>query len=67
MTNTERGVRNYALHLAMQVRRRGRQLWLEERYGDNRQKFGPFRSWRAVERAIGEYGDAELKRMKRGT
>jgi hypothetical protein len=40
MMNTERGVRNYALHLAMQVRRRGRELWLEERYGGNRQKFG---------------------------
>jgi hypothetical protein len=64
MTNAERAARNYALHLAMKVRRRGRELWLFECYG-NRQKFGPFRSWRAVKRAISERGAAELKRMKR--
>jgi hypothetical protein len=64
MTNAERFARKYALHLAMMVRRRGRELWLFECYGD-RQKFGPFRSWRAVQRAISECGAAEIKRMKR--
>jgi hypothetical protein len=64
VTKAERDTRDYALHLAMQVRRRGRALWLFECYGD-RQKFGPFRSWRAVGRAISECGAAELKRMKR--
>jgi hypothetical protein len=64
MTNAERAARNCALHLAMMVRRRGRELWLFECYGD-RQKFGPFRSWRAVERAISKRGAVELKRMKR--
>ena len=64
MQPSEQSVRSYALHLAMQVRRRGRELWLYERYG-GRQKFGPLRSWRAVEQAISKYGAAELRRMKR--
>ncbi len=51
--------RQYALHLALIVRRRGNVLTLYERYGD-RAKIGAFRTWSAVERAIDLYGDAFL-------
>jgi hypothetical protein len=51
--------RQYALHTALIVRRRGNALTLFERYGD-RTKIGTFRTWSAVERAIVRYGDEVL-------
>jgi hypothetical protein len=57
-----RRIRLYANHLALTVRRRGSLLELFERYGEKR-KIGTYRSWRAVERAIEQYGEAELKRV----
>jgi hypothetical protein len=56
---TERSVRLYANHLALTVRRRGSVLDLFEK---KRKIGGPFRSWRALERAIEKYGEAELRR-----
>jgi hypothetical protein len=57
---TERAVRNYALHLALMVRRRGSMLALYERY-DPKRKIGEYRTWAAVERAIVRYGDEWLR------
>jgi hypothetical protein len=51
--------RNYALHLAMQVRKRGEQLVLSERYGPRR-KIGTFQTWKEVERAIRKRHDEML-------
>ena len=51
----ERRIRDYALHLALMVRRQGNALALFERY-DQKKKIGTFRSWSAVERAIEKYG-----------
>ena len=55
-TRGERFVRNYALHLALIVRRRGDKLVLFERYSPRR-KLGSYRSWHAVEKAVERYGD----------
>ena len=60
---TERAVRNYALHLALLVRRRGSRLVLSERYGQKRQ-LGAFRTWRAVHRALEQWSDQELARLE---
>jgi hypothetical protein len=64
MYRTERAIRNYALHLALMVRRRGSMLALYERYDSGRQekrKIGEYRTWAAVERAIQRYGDEWLR------
>ena len=60
MYRTERAIRNYALHLALMVRRRGSVLALYERY-DQKRKIGEYRTWAAVERAIVRYGDEWLR------
>lgn len=76
MYRTERAIRNFALHLALMVRRRGRMLALYERYEGQRlsgtkRKIGEYRTWPAVERAIVRYGrewlreDAQEKPKKR--
>jgi hypothetical protein len=57
---TERAIRNYALHLALMVRRRGSVLALYERY-DPKRKIGEYRTWAAVERAVQQYGDEWLR------
>jgi hypothetical protein len=59
MYRTERAIRNYALHLALMVRRRGSVLALYER-SDQKRKIGEYRTWAAVERAIVRYGDEWL-------
>lgn len=56
----ERPIRDYALHLALIVRKQGDALALFERY-DKKRKIGTFRSWSAVERAIDGYGDKWLR------
>jgi hypothetical protein len=57
---TERDIRNYALHLALMVRRRSSVLALYERY-DPKRKIGEYRTWAAVERAIAQYGREWLR------
>jgi hypothetical protein len=52
-------IRQWALHFALLVRRRGRRFVLSERYEPKR-CVGSFRSWCEVERAIERYGDEEL-------
>jgi hypothetical protein len=52
---------NYALHLALMVRRRDSVLALYERHGERR-KIGEYRTWSAVGSAIQRYGD-EWTRM----
>jgi hypothetical protein len=67
MRSKEYKTRQYALHLALIVRRRGSQLDLSERYGPphgEKRKIGTYRSWRAVERAIDDYGLKELRRLE---
>jgi hypothetical protein len=59
---SERGIRLYANHLALTVRRRGSMLDLFERYGE-RTKIGTYRSWLAVRLAIEKYHHAELKKL----
>ena len=56
----EKDVRNYALHMALLVRRRGSRLTLSERYPPKR-KIGSFRSFAEVARAIVRYGDEWLR------
>jgi hypothetical protein len=66
MTKNEQRVRNYALHLALQVRKRGDRLVLSERYKDNGytgRRIGVFRTWAQVERAVESYGDECLKAL----
>jgi hypothetical protein len=60
---TERSIRLYANYLALTSRRRGSVLDLLERYGE-RTKIGTYRSWKAVERGIEQYGEAELARLE---
>jgi hypothetical protein len=64
---TERNIRDYALHLALIVRRRGKLLTLSERYDDvqdyAKRKLGTYRSWAAVLRAIQRYHDNELRKL----
>jgi hypothetical protein len=59
----EKRIRMYANHLALTVRRRGGTLELWERYEPG-SKIGTYRSWAAVERAIGRYGDEAVKRLE---
>jgi hypothetical protein len=68
-------IRQHALHLALCVRRTGDKLVLRERYADGgyrprrrpadyyKQIIGTYRTWRAVDRALDRYMDAELKRI----
>ena len=56
----EKAIRNYALHLALIVRRRGTMLALYE-WNEPRQKIGEYRTWLGVERAIRAYGDTWLR------
>jgi hypothetical protein len=60
MYRDERAIRNYALHLALMVRRRGTLPALYERY-DQKRKIGEYHTWAAVERAIRRYGDELLR------
>jgi hypothetical protein len=60
MYRDERAIRNYALHLALMVRRRGSVLALYERY-DQKRKIGEYHTWAAVERAIRRYGNDRLR------
>jgi hypothetical protein len=55
-TKKEKEIRNYALYLALLVRRRGDVLTLSERYPPKR-KIGQYRSWAAVDRAIERHND----------
>jgi hypothetical protein len=61
----EKRIRLYANHLGLTVRCRGESLELWERggglYGDRKAKIGTYRSWPAVERAVGRYGDKWLR------
>jgi hypothetical protein len=61
---TEKGIRNFALHLALEVRNRGGLLVLRERYG-KRKKIGTYRTWPAVGRAVKRYGDEALTSKQR--
>jgi hypothetical protein len=68
-------IRQQAWHLALKVRRVGTALVLEERYADAgyrsrrkpadfyKQIIGVYRTWRAVDRALTRYMDAELKKI----
>lgn len=58
--NTERNIRDYALHLALIVRRQGEKLALFERYGE-RAKIGTFRTWPAVKRALDRHCERALE------
>ena len=60
MTGRERDVRDYAAHMALQLRKRGSVLTLQEK-NSPRRKLGKYRSWIAVERAIEKYGDDWLR------
>jgi hypothetical protein len=57
---TEQDIRNYALHLALMVRKRGSVMALYKRY-DPKRKIGEYRTWAAVERAIVQYGNELLR------
>jgi hypothetical protein len=56
----EKTIRNYALHLALIVRRRGTMLALYDRY-EPRRKVGEYRTWLGVERAIRAYANRWLR------
>jgi hypothetical protein len=62
----ERKTRLFANHVALSVRRRrgSRLMDLYDRYELRRKVGGPFRTWKAVERALLDYCDAELERLK---
>ena len=54
----EQKVRNFALHLATEIRRQGTVLILRNRYG-NKKTLGQYRSFAAIDRALQYYcGDA---------
>jgi hypothetical protein len=66
MSPNEKDIRLYANHLALTIRRRGTRLELRERYADNgwqsKRLIGVYRSWRALEQAIDDYGEQVIAR-----
>lgn len=55
-SDIERSTRDYALHLALIVRRKGGRLVLRKRYGD-RHTLGTFQTWQQVSRAVTRWGN----------
>jgi hypothetical protein len=62
--SSERSLRAYASHLALQTRGpKGGPFTLFEKYGGKRKVGGPYRSLAALERGIVRYGDDQLRRL----
>jgi hypothetical protein len=59
----ERKIRDYALHLALIVRKYGNKFTLRKRY-EPKQLIGTYTNWAQVKRGIMKYGDDELKRLR---